>query len=429
MLFWAIENGDRPFTRPSIYDKGVSIATPKKSFLSLLLERKELDVNQEDSEGRSALFLAIKAGNQTAVEELLKREDIKVNTFDKDHRTPLSLAAEICDHSIVQTLLDHPDVDVWSVDKNGRTPLFWSIGNGEVESMELLLARGNQAINSTDNGGRTPLSWAAEKGSLETVKFLLDYVGVDTDKKDNGGRTPLSWAAENNSQRPRPRKGIYHSLQDDVHIVELLAKTEGVDNNSKDNNDRTPLSWATRKGNKEVMKKLIEKDTDTLHILVSTPPEQPERVKLLIDAGYDPCQLDPSGRTPLHHAVLAQSIELAKLLISHGPASINKKDDDGITPLSLAVTESPVMAKMLVEKGAVTDDIQPSTWFNGNKDCVGSIEFTRVSMAEAHRSTALAISIRRLTWMTFVFLPVMLASTSMVLEPLRNERRRIERQP
>ncbi|QKD63079.2 uncharacterized protein FOBCDRAFT_234770 [Fusarium oxysporum Fo47] len=38
-------------------------------------------------------------------------------------------------------------------------------------------------------------------------------------------------------------------------------------------------------------------------------------------------------------------------------------------------------------------------------------EFTRMSMAEARRSTALATSMRRLTWMTFIFLPVMLASS------------------
>jgi ankyrin repeat protein len=385
LLFWTIENGDGLFTHPWDDIQEFPIGAPEKSFLSLLLERKDLDVNQEDSEGRNALFLALKAGNQTAVMELLKREDIKVNSFDKNCRTPLSLAAEICDHSMVETLLGRPDVDVWSRDKNGRTPLFWSIENDKFESMKLLLFRGDQSINITDNGGRTPLSWAAEKGSLRTVKFLLDCAGADSDRKDNGGRTPLSWAAENNSQRPRARQGEFQLLEEDVHIVELLTNTEGVDNNSKDNNDRTPLYWATRKGNEKVMRELIGKDTDTLHTLVSTPPEQPERVKLLIDAGYDPCQLDARGRAPLHHAVLAQSIESAKILISHGPASINRKDDDGITPLSLAVTESPVMAKMLVENGAATDNIQPSMWFNGNKDSVGSI----VCLSKQHTAQCL----------------------------------------
>jgi hypothetical protein len=49
------------------------------------------------------------------------------------------------------------------------------------------------------------------------------------------------------------------------------------------------------------------------------------------------------------------------------------KDDGGSTPLSLAVTKSPVLAKMLVENGAETDNIQPSAWFHGNKDSMDSI--------------------------------------------------------
>ncbi|KAK2668129.1 Ankyrin repeat [Fusarium oxysporum f. sp. vasinfectum] len=409
----------------------------KKSVLSLLLEREDLDVNQKDSKGRSALFLAVKAENRTAVEELLKREDIKVNACDKACRTPLSLASETCRYSMVEILLRHAEIEVCSVDEDGRTPLVWSIVSDQVENMKHLLTRDNQAINIPDKTGRTPLSWAAEKGSLTTVKLLLDCAGVDKDKKDNGGRTALSWAVQNELKR----SGTRNPRQENVHIVEFLIETEGIDNNSEDKNGRTPfswaatnadfsivdylvssghvaidrpdingrtplswsaeckrfdvvecllsskdvnanskdssqktpLSWATCEGNQRVMSIIIEKDTDTLYTMVSERPEQPEQVKLLLDAGYDACQPDPRGRTPLHFAVSAENIESAKLLISHGPGSINRKDDAGRTPLSLAVTKSPVLAKMLVEKGAETDDIQPSAWFHGNKDSMGSI--------------------------------------------------------
>ncbi|EXA34350.1 hypothetical protein FOVG_14335 [Fusarium oxysporum f. sp. pisi HDV247] len=404
----------------------------KKPVLFLLLEREDLDVNQKDSKSRSALFLAVKTKNQTAVEELLKREDIKVNSFDEDWRTPLSLASATCYPSMVETLLRHPEIEVCSVDKNGRTPLVWSIISGQVKNMEHLLTRDNQAINIPDKGGRTPLSWAAEKGSLSTVEVLLDCAGVDKDKKDNGGRTALSWAVENELQRSGARRGFLPPRQENTegidnnsedkngrtpfswaatnadlsivdylvssghvaidqpdingrtplswsaeyklfHVVKCLLSSKDVNANSKDSSQKTPLSWATCEGNQRVMSIIIEKDTDTLYTMVSERPEQPEQVKLLLDAGYDACQLDPRGRTPLHFAVSAENIESAKLLISHGPGSINRKDDAGSTPLSLAVTKSPVLAKMLVEKGAETDDIQPSAWFHGNKDSMGSI--------------------------------------------------------
>ncbi|EGU85133.1 hypothetical protein FOXB_04355 [Fusarium oxysporum f. sp. conglutinans Fo5176] len=436
-LLWAIENGVRSSTEQWGNHHNPRFRGLTKSVLSLLLEREDLDVNQIDSKGRSALLLAVKTENRTAVEELLKREDIKVNSCDEDCRTPLSLASETCRYSMVEILLRHAEIEVCSVDKDGRTPLVWSIVSDQVENMEHLLTRDNQAINIPDKGGRTPLSWAAEKGSLTTVKLLLDCAGVDKDKKDNGGRTALSWAVQNELKR----SGTRNPRQENVRIVEFLIETEGIDNNSEDKNGRTPfswaatnadfsivdylvssghvaidrpdingrtplswsaeckrfdvvecllsskdinanskdssqktpLSWATCEGNQRVMSIIIEKDTDTLYTMVSERPEQPEQVKLLLDAGYDACQPDPRGRTPLHFAVSAENIESAKLLISHGPGSINRKDDAGRTPLSLAVTKSPVLAKMLVEKGAETDDIQPSAWFHGNKDSIGSI--------------------------------------------------------
>ncbi|RKL42808.1 hypothetical protein BFJ70_g4505 [Fusarium oxysporum] len=440
-LLWAIENRVGPSTEQRRKYDSLQLGPPKKSVLSLLLDREDLDVNQIDSKGRSALFLAVETQDQTILEELLKREDIKVNPFDEDWRTPLSFASATCRPSMVETLLRHPEIEVCSVDINGRTPLVWSIVNGQTENMKHLLKIGNQAINIADKGGRTPLSWAAEKGSLTTVELLLDCAGVDKDKKDNGGRTALSWAVENKLQRSGTRKGFSSPQQENVRIVELLIETEGIDNNSEDKNGRTPfswaatnadlsivdylvssghvtidrpdingrtplswsaeyklfhvvkcllsskdvnanskdssqktpLSWATCEGNQRVMSIIIEKDTDTLYTMVSERPEQPEQVKLLLDAGYDACQLDPRGRTPLHFAVSAGNIESAKLLISYGPRSINMKDDGGSTPLSLAVTKSPVLAKMLVENGAETDNIQPSAWFHGNKDSMDSI--------------------------------------------------------
>ncbi|KAM0081989.1 Ankyrin repeat domain-containing protein 13D [Fusarium odoratissimum] len=438
-LLWAIEYRVGPSTGRKY--NSLQLGPPKKSVLSLLLDREDLDVNQIDSKGRSALFLAVKTQNQTVLEELLKREDIKVNSFDEDWRTPLSLASATCRPSTVETLLRHPEIEVCFVDKNGRTPLVWSIVNGRIKNMKHLLKIGNQAINIPDKGGRTPLSWAAEKGSLTTVELLLNRAGVDKDKKDNGGRTALSWAVENKTRGNETKNGFFTPRQENERIVELLIQTEGIDNNSEDKNGRTPFSWAatnadfsivtylissghvaidrpdingrtplswsaeyknidvvecllsskdvntnwkdssqktplfwaTCEGNQRVMRKLIKKDTDTLYAMVSEQPEQPKQVKLLLDAGYDACQLDPRGRTPLHFAVSAGNIESAKLLISYGPRSINMKDDGGSTPLGLAVTKSPVLAKMLVENGAETDNIQPSAWFHGNKESMGNI--------------------------------------------------------
>ncbi|KAG7425970.1 Serine/threonine-protein phosphatase 6 regulatory ankyrin repeat subunit B [Fusarium oxysporum f. sp. raphani] len=292
-----------------------------------------------------------------------------INIPDKGGRTPLSWAAEKGSLTTVKLLLDCAGVDKDKKDNGGRTALSWAVQNElkrsgtrnprqeNVRIVEFLIETEGIDNNSEDKNGRTPFSWATTNADFSIVDYLVSSGHVAIDRPDINGRTPLSWSAE--CKR--------------FDVVECLLSSKDVNANSKDSSQKTPLSWATCEGNQRVMSIIIEKDTDTLYTMVSERPEQPEQVKLLLDAGYDACQPDPRGRTPLHFAVSAENIESAKLLISHGPGSINRKDDAGRTPLSLAVTKSPVLAKMLVEKGAETDDIQPSAWFHGDKDSMDSI--------------------------------------------------------
>ncbi|CAG7556495.1 unnamed protein product [Fusarium equiseti] len=434
-LLWEIKRSGQ------LVDLGLRFGNPPKSVLSLLLNRKDLDVNQFDPKGRGALSLAVDLGNPYIFNKLLEREDIRVNICDHGCRTPLSLAAENCRYpERVRALLSHPEIDACLVDKQGRTPLIWSIISHNLGVVELLLERESRLLNIPDSGGRTPLSWAAGNGTWEITKNLLQREGVDKDSKDHCGRTALSWAAENNSQLEKIRHKFGNSLSHN-HILKSLIEEEGINNNSKDNDGRTPLSWAatkadllivkylvssgcvsvdepdiigrtplswsaeyqrsevvdfllsaagvnpnledqrgrtplywaTREDNLKVMRMLIRKDIDTLKKMVKEGPEQPERVKLLLDAGYDACKLDNYGRTPLYHAVAAENVESTKLLISSGPKSITSRDNYGITPLKVAVGTSQVLAKILIENGATTNDIQPKEWFHGNKSSVEEI--------------------------------------------------------
>ncbi|RGP63194.1 ankyrin repeat domain-containing 50 [Fusarium sporotrichioides] len=431
-LLWVIE---KRFSKSSSSKR-------QQKVLSLLLDRKDLDVNRLDSKGRSALHLAVKTNNEKAVSKLLIREDMRVNTFDEAGRTALSLAVGGCSVHMVEILLSRGDIEVCSMDKDGRTPLVYSIICGKVETTKRLLQRDDQAINIADKGGRTPLSWAAEKGSLRTVEFLLNCAGIDKDKKDIGGRTALSWAVENKSQGSATGRGVTFHQKEKQLIVKLLIEAEGIDNNSEDGNGRTPFSWAatnadlsivkyliscgrvaidqpdinrrtplswsaehkrfdvvkcllsdnavnanlkdsngrtplhwatTCKENQKVMRMLIQKDTDTLYTMILKQPEQPDEVKLLLDAGYKACKPDSDGSVPLHLAVSARNIGSAELLISRGKEAINLRNNAGYTPLKLAVKESPALAKMLVENGAATNEIRPNEWFYGKKDSLEDI--------------------------------------------------------
>jgi ankyrin repeat protein len=76
------------------------------------------------------------------------------------------------------------------------------------------------------------------------------------------------------------------------------------------------------------------------------------RVRDLLRQGAHPDVRDEDGRTPLHQAVLGNSVGLVGLLIEAG-ATIDAKDHQGFTPLHFAAQEhTPEIARILVAKGA-----------------------------------------------------------------------------
>jgi ankyrin repeat protein len=91
----------------------------------------------------------------------------------------------------------------------------------------------------------------------------------------------------------------------------------------------------------------------------------PDLVKVLLNNGYDKNKLDSNNLPALYYAVEAGSLETSKLLIS--PESVNKEDTAGRTPLKLAIGRNPDIVKLLVDNSAQVDEIDPASWFKGNK--------------------------------------------------------------
>lgn len=129
-----------------------------KNLISRLQDGVNVDPNQEDEFGRSALCWA--AGN---------------NFVD-----------------VVQDLLAQDDVNVAFMDQNGETLLYIAADVGHKSIVQLLLSDGRIGVNTrTHILGYTALSIAAKNGHNAVVKLLLEWKEIAADVKSNHRMTPL----------------------------------------------------------------------------------------------------------------------------------------------------------------------------------------------------------------------------------------------
>uniref|UniRef100_A0A1I8JJD2 ANK_REP_REGION domain-containing protein n=1 Tax=Macrostomum lignano TaxID=282301 RepID=A0A1I8JJD2_9PLAT len=77
-----------------------------------------------------------------------------------------------------------------------------------------------------------------------------------------------------------------------------------------------------------------------------------ECASLLINKGADVGDCDSRGHSVLHCAVLSENEELVEFLLKNSTADPNSRDEDGLTPLQLAVEQENVaMADLFLESG------------------------------------------------------------------------------
>lgn len=163
---------------------------------------------------RISLIWAINHGNFEDVELLIKK-DVDVNEIDVRGNTALHLAAVRCNPEIVKLLLDNGANVHAKTPDDGWTPLHATIPlhplfklnqvneelylKNKYEIVKLLLDNGAYA-NEKDRHGITPLSLAKievreDKRMQEVLKLLMEY---DIDLESNGFRG-IKWGTEINN--------------------------------------------------------------------------------------------------------------------------------------------------------------------------------------------------------------------------------------
>lgn len=213
--------------------------------------------------------------------------------------------------------------------------------NNKKSMVQTFLKRGGIDVNKRDESGNTPLIYVCMKNARDLVKLLLDN-GADAGLGNNQDRMPLHFAAETGNSE----------------IISLLTAA-GADVNCTDRNGVTPLMVMARHGRTDAALKFIRnpdiditlKDNDNcMAIDYATSSGLRELVKALSQAGE---HTDAYGNTTLHHACWNEQGEVVKVLLEKDKDSVNKVNDDGETPLILAVKRSNlVITQLLIDAGA-----------------------------------------------------------------------------
>ncbi|KAF5985664.1 1-alkyl-2-acetylglycerophosphocholine esterase [Fusarium coicis] len=346
---------------PLLHKKLLAIVEAEQSTTAALSEefntsliRNLSTINKQDSNGKTALHIAIEHGLNPEARKLVQNE-ANIGIADNDKQQPLYLACWDGNTELVQLLLSkNPVVD--AAEYSGETPLAVACRKGHTQIVNLLLEK-NANVKTADNEKWTPLHWASLGNHVEIVKRLLDE---DTDinaTEANENWTPLNAAA-------------YRGHEE---VVSLLLE-KSADLSIPDSSKWTPLMTATRMQHLEIARAIlrykeaseknfleIRDDGNNTPLNVASYHGYNDIASQLIDAGANCNATDNDGMTPLHSASFQNHYQITASLISRASKlgidiEAKAKAKNGRTPLHLAALQgNELIVKTLLQAKALID--------------------------------------------------------------------------
>lgn len=242
---------------------------------------------------------------------LLKHQHIQAQ--DDNKHTLLYLIVEQGLDELIAPLARWIPPKIIIPEDEGWTPLHQAVGNANQRMVKALVDAGSY-LSAQDQRGKTALHLACRKDAVEIVRFLLDH-GANPSAVDHHQETPL-----------------HNACGKDIAIMQMLLKT-GVDPNSR----RMPL------GSNPLRNEIMY--------------GQESGVRILLEAGADPCLPDANGSTLLHKAAVHDLANSMRLFLEFG-ADINLRNSSGSTPfMKAALCGSSECLEVLLAAGANILDV------------------------------------------------------------------------
>ncbi|KAF8391955.1 hypothetical protein HHK36_022295 [Tetracentron sinense] len=302
-----------------------------------------------NSKGDTALHIAARAGHHSIVKFLVEKslsvstsldaeqggnQTINILRIQNEGKNTVLHEALRYRHEEVVVELTEWDDELWSiVNKVGESPLYLAAKGGLTEIVRQVL----QFYHSYPHGGPedlTALHAAAIWNKHDIVKLLAEKKSELIKEKDLYGRTALHYAAS------------YHKYGQKCDVVKLLLEIDSSVAYIQDNDGRSPLHFAAGKGDNGVTEEIIRCYPDAVDLV-------DKRGQNAIHYCISECHLKVRPYTDNY-------INVLHCLMSKGwhGELLNQQDNDGNTPLHLAVISgiSDLVKCMLSNKERLDTD-------------------------------------------------------------------------
>ena len=184
----------------------------------------KLDLDFKDSNGYTAMHIAVWRSDKESVNRLLEDASCHIDIRSDKLQTPLIMSVVRGSLEMMKLFLDR-GADIEAKDSMEITPLLASAQTGQLTAFLVLLHRGAN-LNVVDMNGCNIVHWAAYKNNVNFLRLLKSY-GLSFTTTDKHGMTPLHRAAMSNA----------------IDSVEYLLN-QGVPIDIKDARQRTALETA-----------------------------------------------------------------------------------------------------------------------------------------------------------------------------------------
>lgn len=267
----------------------------------------------------------------------------------------------------------------------------------------------------------TPLHYAAMKSNFSALHALIK-LKADVDAEDDNKMTPLLLACVHGSQeiiqelikansnvtkRDQRLNTVFHivALRGEPEYLEMMMDHDPVEAikalNLFNNEKKTPLRMAVEGNHPETLKKILQMEKknsckwmDREKELIHFAAEKGflEVLKALVEAGGNKNELNEVKAVPLHVAAQMNQLEVVSYLIEEEKDNIDVVDEQGLTPLMMAVThDSKKCVEYLIAKKAnltITDKDERTPVFIGAKfNALSSVEYILDHLRKKNKET------------------------------------------